>query len=89
MYFFLNALKLTFGAIWCHINKTEKLNSVSISIGIKMVSNIQVCVNTMPRRKDISNDLRETAVAAHQSGKGCDAISIQLFGVNHSTVSVL
>ena len=30
----------------------------------------QVCVNTMPRRKDISRDLREATVAAHQSGKG-------------------
>ena len=39
---------------------------------------IQVCVNTMPRRKDISNDLREAIVAAHQSGKGYKAISIIL-----------
>ena len=35
----------------------------------------------MPRRKDISNDLRE---AAHLSGKGYKAIS-KLFGVHHFT----
>ncbi|MEE6522209.1 hypothetical protein FKM82_020645 [Ascaphus truei] len=38
----------------------------------------------MPRRKDISNDLREAIVAAHQSGKGYKAISKQ-FKVHHST----
>ena len=32
-----------------------------------LVSIIQVCVNTMPRREDISNDLREASVAPHQS----------------------
>jgi len=37
----------------------------------------------MPRRKDISNDLGEATVAAHQSGKGYKAIS-KLFGVHHS-----
>ena len=31
---------------------------------------IQVCVNTMPRRKYISSDLREAIVAQHESGKG-------------------
>ena len=41
-------------------------------------------VNTMPRRNDISDDLREAIVAAHQSGKGYKVIS-QLFGVHHST----
>ncbi|XP_053577468.1 uncharacterized protein LOC128666737 isoform X3 [Bombina bombina] len=41
--------------------------------------------NTMPRRKDICNDLREAIVAAHQSGKGYKAISKQ-FKVHHSTV---
>jgi len=35
-------------------------------------------------RKDISNDLREAIVAAHQSGKGYKAIS-KLPGVRHST----
>ena len=49
-----------------------------------LVRSIQVCVNTTPRRKDISNDLREATVAAHQSGKGYKAIS-KLFGVHHST----
>ena len=43
-----------------------------------------MCLNTMPKRKDISSDLREAVVAAHQSGKGCKAIS-KLFGVHHST----
>jgi len=42
-----------------------------------------VCVNTMPRRKDISNDLIEAIVTAHQSGKGYKAIS-KLFGVHYS-----
>ncbi|MEE6521276.1 hypothetical protein FKM82_019399 [Ascaphus truei] len=39
----------------------------------------------MPRRKNISNDLREAIVAAHQSEKGYKAISKQ-FKVYHSTV---
>ena len=39
-----------------------------------------MCDITMPKRKDISNDLREAIVAAHQSGKGYKAIS-KLFGV--------
>jgi len=38
----------------------------------------------MPRRKYISNDLREANVAAHQSGKGYKAIS-KLCAVHHST----
>ena len=38
--------------------------------------NIQVCVNTMPRRKNISKDVREAFVAAHQSDKGYKAMSI-------------
>jgi len=45
----------------------------------------QVFANTMPRKKDISNDLREAVVAACKSGKGYKAISKQ-FGVHHSTV---
>ena len=39
-----------------------------------------MCVNPMPRTENISNDLREATVAAHQSGKGYKAIS-KLFGV--------
>jgi len=38
----------------------------------------------MPRRKYISNDLREAVVAAHQSGKNYKNIS-KLFGIHHST----
>jgi len=38
----------------------------------------------MLRRKDISNDLKEAIVAAHQSGKGYKAISKQI-GVHYST----
>jgi len=36
----------------------------------------------MSRKNDISNNLREAIVAAHQSGKGYKAI---LVGVHHST----
>ena len=43
-----------------------------------------MCVNTKPRKKDISNDLREAIGAAHQSGKGYKVIS-KLFGVHKST----
>ena len=43
-----------------------------------------MCVNTMPRREDISNDLREAVVAAHQSVKGYKAIN-KLCGVHHAT----
>ena len=39
-----------------------------------------MCVNTMPRRKDISNDLREADVAALQSGQVYKSIS-KLFDV--------
>jgi len=38
----------------------------------------------MPKRNDISNDLREAIVTAHQTGKGYKVIS-KLFGVHHST----
>ena len=38
----------------------------------------------MPRRKYISNDLREAIVASHQSGKGYKTFS-KLFGIYHST----
>jgi len=47
---------------------------------------LQVWVNIMPRRKGISNDLREGIVAACQSVKGYKAIS-KLFGVPHSAVT--
>lgn len=40
-----------------------------------LVWSIQVGVNTMPRRKAIISDLRESFVAAHQSGNGYEAIS--------------
>ena len=31
--------------------------------------------NTMPKRKDIGNDLRQATAASHQSGKGYNVIS--------------
>ena len=65
------------------INKFEQLYKSRSSLSLLLCS-IQVCVNTMPRRKDISNDPREAIVAAHQSGKGYKAIS-KLFRVHHST----
>ena len=46
------------------ISKCELLYKIN-SFGSLLVSSIQV-----PRRKDISNYLREAIVAAHQSGKG-------------------
>jgi len=42
-------------------------------------------VNPISRRKDTSNDLRETIVATFQSGKGYKAFS-KLFRVHHSTI---
>ena len=42
-----------------------------------------MCANTIPRMKDISNDLREAAIAANQSGKGYKP---KQFGVYHSTM---
>lgn len=36
---------------------------------------IAVCVNTMPRRKDIRNGVRKVIVAAHQSEPGYKTIS--------------
>jgi len=58
--------------------------STFIKAEVLLLCSIQVCVNTMPRRKDISNDLREATVAARQSGKGYEVIS-KLSGVHHST----
>ena len=49
---------------------------------------IQAWVSTMPRRKYISNDLRETIVASNQAGKDYKAISKQ-FGVRHSIRRIL
>ena len=69
------------------IKCTDNLSSVSVSNSSfvsLLVWSIQVCVNTMPRRKDISNDLREAIVAAHRSEKGYKDIS-KLFRVRHST----
>jgi len=50
-----------------------------------LVWSIQVCVNTMPRRKDISSDLTEAFDVAHQSGIGYEVIYKQS-GVHHSTM---
>ncbi len=41
-----------------------------------MHRSIQVCVNTIPRRK-VSNNLREAIAAARQYGEGYKAISEQ------------
>ena len=41
------------------------------------VWSIQVCAHTMPRRKDISNDIKEATVAALQYGNGNKAMSKQ------------
>ena len=65
------------------ISKCEHLYKSRAFVTL-LVWSIQVCVNTMPRRKDISNDLREAIVAAHQFGKGYKDIS-KFFGVHHST----
>lgn len=35
-----------------------------------------MCDKTMPKRKDISNDLKEVIIDAHQSAKGYLAISL-------------
>jgi len=48
--------------------------------GCLLIWTIQVCINTMPMRKDI--DIREAINAAHQSGKG---YKTKLFEVHHST----
>ena len=44
-----------------------------------------MCVDPMPRRKDINKDLREAIVAAHHTGKDNKAVSKQ-FGVRRSIV---
>jgi len=44
-----------------HLYKSRSLVSL-------LVCSIQVCVKTIPRRKDISNDHRKAIVDAHQSG---------------------
>lgn len=45
-------------------------------------------VNAVPGRKDISNNLRETVVAAHQSGEGYKTISSQP-ELHHCTVRTI
>lgn len=49
---------------------------------------IPVYVNTMPRKKDVSNGLAEAIVAAHPSGEVYKTIPKQ-FGAHHSTVRKL
>jgi len=51
-----------------HLYKRRRFVSLLVYI-------IQVCINTMPRRKDISTDLTETVVSACQPGKGYEAFS--------------
>lgn len=46
--------------------------------------NIQLCVIAVPRRNNISIDLREVIIAIHQSGKGCWTIFKQ-FGIHRSS----
>lgn len=46
---------------------------------------VQVCVSTIPKRKDVSNHPRGTAVAVHQSEKGYKVMFIQ-FGAHHFKV---
>jgi len=43
-------------------------------LAVSWFCSIHISVNTMPKRKDISSDLKEAVVAAHQSGKGHRAI---------------
>lgn len=50
-----------------------------------LIWTIQVCVNTVPGKKSVNNELREATVGAYQSGKDYKAISKQ-FEVNPSTV---
>jgi len=47
-----------------------------------------VCVNIMLKRKDISNDLREANVVAHQFGMGYKD-NVKQFGVDHDLLCVL
>ena len=51
----------------CHLCKSRSFVSL-------LGWSIQECVNTMAKRKDISSDLREAIVAAHQSVKGYKVI---------------
>lgn len=44
---------------------------------------LEVFTNTILRRKDMSNPLREPDVAAHQSENGCETI------YSHSTVKMI
>jgi len=68
---------------WIHWSSVSVNTSIKAGVFVSLLGwSIQVCVNTMPRRKDISNDLREAVIAAHQSGK---TIS-KLFGVPHFTM---
>lgn len=55
------------------------MKKISRALGINIaVRSIQVFVNPKTqKKKDISNDLRETSVAGHQAGKGHKIISKQ------------
>lgn len=53
--------------------------------GSLLVWNLQVYFNTIPRRKNISSDLKEVIFAANQSVKGYSTIS-KWFEGHHATV---
>ncbi|KAK5605952.1 hypothetical protein CRENBAI_002866, partial [Crenichthys baileyi] len=59
------------------VRSTENLTLISVSTPAKpgLMKSISEGLNTMPSWKDISNDLREAAVAADQPGKVHKVIS--------------
>lgn len=59
------------------VSKREHIYGSRSSASL-LVWNIQVCPNTMLRRKDINTYLREALIAAYQSLKGYKAIFKQI-----------
>lgn len=65
------------------ISKCEYFDE-SRGFGSLLIWSVQMCVNMMPRGKDISSDLRKAIVAVSQLGKRYKAIAVQ-FEIHHST----
>lgn len=73
--------------IFTEIKRTTMCLLKSRIVGSLLFWNILGCINTGPRRKDISNDVREAIVSVHQSGKNYKTPLFSISGVRRFTVS--
>jgi len=76
--------KNTWHITLCQYSFLQKKSTKAEALAVCWSGTFRCVVNTVPRRKDISNDLKEVIVAAQKSEKGYKAISKQ-FEVHHFT----